>query len=682
MCGIAGFLDPKAATPAPSMRDTVRAMADAIRHRGPDAEQCWADADAGIAFGFRRLSIIDLTPTGNQPMRSADGRFVVMHNGEIYNYQELRGRLEQEGVTAWRGSSDTEVLVAAIARWGIEPALEATNGMFALAVWDRKARTLTLARDRMGEKPLYYGWAAATDPGSVFLFGSELKALAAHPAWNRPISRGAVDLLLRYDYVPGPHTIFEGIFKLPPGHLVTLPGEGAEPASLPAPTAYWSADEAALRGAKAPFAGNEAEAAERLDALIRESVGLRLVADVPVGAFLSGGIDSSTVVGIAQAVSERPVNSFTIGFEDPRFDEAPQAAAVAAHLGTNHTELYASEADALACVADLPAAYDEPFADISQIPTLLLSRLTRAHVTVGLTGDGGDELFAGYPRYDRLVDEWGRAAALPGALKRAAGGVARALPVAALDGALGWPTAVAGTRKRWGRPGEKLRRRLERAASGDPMMLYRGYVTRWQGVSGLVPGAPALPTVFERQGAAQRLPAAVDRAMVLDALGYLPDDLLVKVDRASMAASLEARAPLLDHRIVEFAWSLPATLKLRDGATKMVLRRVLASYVPETLTDRPKSGFDPPLAAWLRGELRDWAEALIAPARLKREAWIAPAPVTQRWREHLAGGRNWRQELWNVLTFQAWLEWWQAGTAQRAKPAAGNAGQSTPATGI
>jgi len=653
MCGIAGFLEPKAKRKAPVMREIARAMADAIQHRGPDGEHRWADPDVGVAFGFRRLAIIDLTPTGNQPMRSADGRFVAMQNGELYNYQALRGELEQAGKSVWRGTSDTEVLVEAIAYWGLEAALKKANGMFALAVWDRKARRLSLARDRMGEKPLYYGWS-----GDTFLFGSELKALAAHPAWDRPISRGAVDLLLRYDYVPGPNTIFDGIFKLPPGHRLTLEGN-ATPGSLDDPEEYWSAAKAALRGTERPFAGDESDAAAALEALLREAVSMRLVADVPVGAFLSGGIDSASIVGIAQAVSGRPVNSFTIGFEDPRFDEAPQAAAVAVHLGTNHTELYANEADALACVAELPASFDEPFADISQIPTLLLSRLVREHVTVGLTGDGGDELFCGYPRYQRFARDWAKANALPGSIRAAAGNLGRSLPAAAIDAAFGWPTAVAGERKRWGRPGEKLRRTLERTGCRDLSEFYRSYVSRWSGVRHLVPGAPDLETVFDRDNGLHGLANPLDRAMVLDALGYLPDDLLVKVDRASMAASLEARAPLLDHRIVEFAWSLPAGFKCRDGKTKRVLRQVLDRYVPETLTDRPKAGFDPPLGAWLRGELRDWAEALIDPVRLNREGWIAPDPVSRRWREHLNGGRNWRQELWNVLAFQSWLEWWQ-----------------------
>lgn len=641
------------------MRDVARAMAEAIRHRGPDADQHWADEEAGIAFGFRRLAIIDLSPTGSQPMRSADGRYVVMTNGEIYNYQDLRARLAQDDIETWRGTSDTEVLVTAIAQWGIEAALKAANGMFACAVWDRKTRTLTLARDRMGEKPIYYGWSNGGGSGSVFLFGSELKALAAHPGWDRPINRGAVDLLLRNDYIPGPHSIFEGIWKLPPGHSLTLPAADAAPGALPAPEPYWPAAERALDCAATPFTGSEDEAVEALDALLRETIALRLVADVPVGAFLSGGIDSATVVGIAQAVSAQPVNSFTIGFEDPRFDEAPHAAAIAAHLGTNHTELYANETDALACVADLPTVYDEPFADVSQIPTLLLSRLTRQHVTVGLTGDGGDELFAGYARYGRLVRDWDRIRAWPPALKTAAGAAARTLPAEAIDGALGWTTAVVGTKRRRARVGTKLRRRLERAACDDPLALYRGAVRRWEDVPDLVPGAPHLDTVFERDLSLGRLSSVADQAMVIDALGYLPDDLLVKVDRASMSTGLEARAPLLDHRIVEFAWSLPTDFKLRGGQTKIALRRVLSRYVPESLTDRPKSGFDPPLQTWLRGALRDWAEALLDPVKLKRDGWIAADPVRRRWREHVSGGRNWRQELWNVLSFQAWLEQWQ-----------------------
>jgi len=494
------------------------------------------------------------------------------------------------------------------------------------------------------------------------LFGSELKALAAHPAWRGEIDRGAVSLLLRYDYIPGPHAIFENIAKLPPGHFLQIKASDP-PGTIAPPQPYWSAAEAALRGLQAPFAGSEDEAAEALDALLRDAVSLRLEADVPVGVFLSGGIDSASIAGIAQAVSPRPVKTFTIGFEDPRFDEAPQAAAVAKHLGTEHTELTATEAEALATIPGLPAVYDEPFADISQIPTLMLSRLTRRHVTVGLSGDGGDELFCGYPRYQRAAREWQRIAGLPGAVRRGAGGLARAVPAGALDAGLGWMTAIAGRRRRWGRPGSKLRRRLEGLAAPGAMAVYRRQLTRWQGVEHLVLGGEPYETAYDREAPGDALGTVLDQAMYRDALAYLPDDILVKVDRASMAASLEARAPLLDHRLVEFAWSLPASMKLRGGHSKWILRQVLKRYVPEGLTDRPKSGFDPPLGKWLRGSLREWAEALLAPERLAREGFIDPAPVQRCWREHIAGGRNWRHELWGVLSFQAWLERWGAESA-------------------
>ncbi len=655
MCGIAGFFDPAAEASPAAMRSTVTAMARRLLHRGPDANGVWCEHRAGIAFGFRRLAIVDLTPTGNQPMSSSDGRYTLVYNGEIYNYRELKAELEQEGVKGWRGASDTEIMLEAFARWGVERTLKSLNGMFALALWDKRERTLILARDRIGEKPLYYGWS-----GKSFLFGSELKALAAHPAWRGEIDRGAVDLLLRYDYICGPHAIFKNIAKLPPGHFLKIETGKAAPGECPPAQPYWSAAEAALRGLEAPFDGGEDEAIEALDTLLRDAIALRLEADVPVGVFLSGGIDSATIASIAQAVSRQPVKTFSIGFEDPRFDEAPQAAALAKHLGCAHTELYATEADALATIPDLPAVYDEPFADISQIPTLILSRLTRQYVTVGLSGDGGDELFCGYPRYQRADREWRRIAGLPGVVRRGAGGLARAVPARALDAGLGWMTAIAGRRRRWGRPGGKLRRRLEDLAAPGAMAVYHKHLTRWQGAGQLVAGSEPYATPYEREAPGDELGATLDQAMYRDAVAYLPDDILVKVDRASMAASLEARAPLIDHRLVEFAWSLPASMKLRGGQSKWILRQVLNRYVPAQLTDRPKSGFDPPLGEWLRGSLRDWAEALLAPERLAREGYIDPAPVQRCWREHIAGGRNWRHELWGVLSFQAWLERWGA----------------------
>ncbi|MHA1538645.1 MAG: asparagine synthase (glutamine-hydrolyzing) [Alphaproteobacteria bacterium] len=668
MCGIAGFLEPAASAGQAAMRAVAGAMAERLTHRGPDANGVWCDTRAGIALGFRRLAIVDLSPAGNQPMNSKNGRYTIVFNGEIYNYRELKTSLEQAGTDGWRGASDTEIMLEAFARWGLEETLKSLNGMFAIALWDRRERTLTLARDRIGEKPLYYGWS-----GRSFLFGSELKALAAHPAWRGEIDRGALSLLLRYDYIPGPYSIFENVAKLPPGHFLQIEAGEAVPGTIPSPQAYWSAGEAARRGAETPFQGGEEEAVEALDALLRDSIARRLEADVPVGVFLSGGIDSASVTGIAQAVSSQPVKTFSIGFEDPRLDEAPQAAAVARHLGTEHTELYATEAEALATVPDLPVVYDEPFADVSQIPTLILSRLTRRHVTVGLSGDGGDELFCGYPRYRRVAREWRRIAGLPGAVRRGAGGLSRAVPAGALDSGLGWMTAIAGPRRRWGRPGSKLRRRLEGLAVGDAMSLYRRHLIRWQGAKNLVPGGQTYETAYDREGPADALGTVLDQAMYRDAIAYLPDDILVKVDRASMAASLEARAPLLDHRLVEFAWSLPASMKLRRDAphreqSKWILRQVLKRYVPEALTDRPKSGFDPPLGEWLRGSLRDWAEALLAPERMAREGFIDPAPVERCWREHTAGGRNRRHELWGVLSFQAWLERWGAESSQASPP--------------
>jgi asparagine synthase (glutamine-hydrolysing) len=649
MCGIAGFLDPAGGRPPDALAAIADRMAETLIHRGPDDRGNFVDAEAGLGFGFRRLSILDLSPTGHQPMATPDGRHVIVFNGELYNYRDIRTQLENEGVGGWRGRSDTEVMLAALTRWGAERALKAFNGMFAFALWDRRERILTLGRDRLGEKPLFYGRA-----GGAFLFGSELKALMAHPAWDGQVDRGALALYLRLDYVPGPYSIFRGIHKLPPGHFLTLKADQVGAGRVPAPTAYWSAAAVARAAAADPFRGDAVEAEARLDALLREAVALRLEADVPVGSFLSSGIDSSSVTAAMQAVSSQPVATFTIGFHDPKYDEAPAAAAIARHLGTRHTELYVDDANALALVGDLPRLYDEPFADFSQLPTLLLARLTRQHVTVGLSGDGGDELFGGYTRYRRLTEDWPRVAAMPAALRAGVGRLAEAVPVDALNLQLGRRLAFGG---RPGRPGDRLSRRLKGWGAATPVDLYRNYVSRWRGVDRLVPGAPVLPTVFDDPSVAA-MPTPAESAMLLDALGYLPDDLLVKIDRATMASGLEARAPLLDPAIAAFAWSLPLDLKLRDGGGKWLLRRVLKRYLPEALTDRPKRGFDPPLGAWLRGELRDWAEDLLEPGALAADGLIDPRPVRERWAEHLAGHRDWRHELWSVLSFAAWRRHW------------------------
>ena len=654
MCGIAGFLEPAADRSAEALRRIAQAMADMLVHRGPDSDGTWCDESIGIALGFRRLAIVDLSPAGNQPMVSADGRYVIVYNGEIYNHPEIRAELEGTGWSEWRGHSDTEVMLCAFMRWGIEPTLQRLDGMFALAVWDREKRELTFARDRMGEKPLYYGWHQG-----ALLFGSELKALGAHPVWRDDIDQVALALLLENDFIPAPRSIFRGIRKLRPGHLVTIAASPRMPTTLPDETPYWSASAVFETAQSEVFSAGDTAAVQRLDTLLRNSISKRLEADVPVGVFLSGGIDSSVIAAIAQTVANKPVRSFTIGFDDPQFDEAPHAAAIARHLGTDHTELYATESEALAAVRELPHFFDEPFGDISQIPTLLLARLTRSHVTVGLSGDGGDELFCGYSRYQRLIREWPKIQRSPSFIRRGMRAAAEHVPVAALDRSLGWPTAVFGRKRRQGMPGQKLRDILMVRGAADAERLFRHRMTRWRGERPLadpVDRSGANAVLFDT-GAGRTV---ADLAMYVDAQRYLPDDILVKVDRATMASSLESRAPFLDHRLVAFAWSLPLELKIRSHETKWVLRRTLERYVPTALFDRPKTGFDPPLAKWLRGGLRDWAEALIDPTRLDREGTFRTAAIRRRWREHLTGARNWRQELWTVLAFQAWQEEWRA----------------------
>jgi asparagine synthase (glutamine-hydrolysing) len=620
MCGIAGFLDPGRRCDPARYAAIAEDMAAQLAHRGPDDRGAWSDADAGIALGFRRLAILDLSSAGHQPMLSADGDLVMIFNGEIYNHRSLRAELPGP----WRGHSDSEVLLAAVARWGFAAALARIEGMFATAIWDRRRRLLHLARDRFGEKPLYWGWS-----GGVLLFGSELKALARHPSWTGALDRGALGLFLAQAYLPGPYSAYAGIAKLPPGGFVTIDATGAA-----TPGRYWSAVERAKAAAAAPFAGNLAAATERLEALIDRSVALRLEADVPVGVFLSGGIDSSTVVAAMQHARPGQVRSFAIAFPGARLDEAPYAAAVARHLGTAHTELRVSEADCLAVLPRLPELWDEPFADASEIPTAALCRVTRGEVTVALSGDGGDELFGGYPRYAVVAAAWRRVA--PHSRRRAA---ARRF-VGALDGANG-------------RLARRLRKLAERWTHDDAASLYRDHVSRWRPGDGLTPGLPRPASPFDvplPEG-----PASLEqRFMLLDALTYLPDDLLVKVDRASMAVGLEARAPLLDHHIAEFAWSLPPAL-LFEGGGKRVLREVLYRRVPRALVDRPKQGFEPPIGDWLRGGLRDWADDLLSPARLARSGMVEPRVVAARWREHRSGRRSWAYPLWTVLMLEAWL---------------------------
>ena len=650
MCGIAGFLSGSSVTIDTGAATALcRAMTQALPHRGPDDEGHWSEADHGIALGHRRLAIVDLSPAGHQPMFSASGRYVIVYNGEIYNHLELRQQIEAQGrAPTWRGHSDTETLLAAIDVWGIEDTLKRCIGMFAMALWDREQRNLTLARDRLGEKPLYFGWQGHGD-SAVFLFGSELKALRAHPGFRAPIDRNALTLFLRHNYIPGPHSIHEGIQKLPPGCMATVSLNQREPRI----TCYWSAIDAALNGATQQRLNlSPQEATDQLEVLLKSAVAQQMVADVPLGAFLSGGVDSSTIVALMQTQSSRPVRTFTIGFHEAGYNEAEHAKAVAQHLGTDHTELYVTPQEAMAVIPRLPMMYDEPFADSSQIPTFLVSQLARQHVTVSLSGDAGDELFSGYTRYTATAGMWNKLSRLPLPLRRTAARTITALAPDTWSAMASWLPS----RRLRHRFGDKLHKGAGVLGSTTIDGLYHGLVSHWPDPARLVLGGHEPPTRLTGLQPDLRGLDPVERMMALDLLTYLPDDILTKVDRASMAVSLESRVPMLDHRVVEFAWKLPQSLKLRDGVGKWVLRQVLHRHVPQALIDRPKMGFGVPIDTWLRGPLRDWAESLLDETRLRREAYLDPAPIREKWNEHLAGSRNWAYHLWDVLMFQAWLE--------------------------
>jgi asparagine synthase (glutamine-hydrolysing) len=644
MCGIAGFLS------ASGLRhDAERVlgrMTLTIAHRGPDDSGAWLDQPAGVALGHRRLSIIDLSAAGLQPMASASGRYVIVYNGEIYNYRVLRRELESLGTTGWRGHSDTEVILRAMDQWGIRGALERLNGMFAFAVWDRELRKLTLARDRIGEKPLYYGRV-----GGTFLFGSELKALAAHPAFESEVDRDALTLYLRHNYVPAPHSIWRGISKLPPAHLIEVSQGGR---TIGAPQRYWDFRAVAEAGAAEPLPDGP-ELVDQLESLLKEAVAMRMEADVPLGAFLSGGIDSSTVVALMQAQSPRPVRTFTIGFHEQRYNEADHAREVAAHLGTDHTELYVTSKDALALIPRLGSIWDEPFSDSSQIPTYLVSELTRRHVKVSLSGDAGDELFGGYHRYIQAMRLWKAMAWSPPGARR----LAARLFDAPLAGKTADALAGLVPRYRMLNLADRLPKVGQVIAERTPEALYRRLVSHFKSPEEIVIGGREPPTALT--GAVPPFGDFRQTMMYLDTVTYLPDDILAKVDRAAMAVSLESRVPFLDHRVVEFAWRLPMSAKIKGGKGKHILRQVLYRHVPRHLVERPKMGFGVPIDDWLRGPLRDWAEDLIGESRLRTEGFFVPGPIRKLWDEHVSGRRNWHYYLWDILMFQAW--WQEQGTA-------------------
>jgi asparagine synthase (glutamine-hydrolysing) len=638
MCGIAGFWNTKTIEDHPA--ELLDRMASTLTHRGPDDSGVFYDSNAGLGLAFRRLSIIDISAEGHQPMTSASGRYVIVFNGEVYNFEEIRAEL---GAHSWRGHSDTEVMLEAIERWGLESAVQRFVGMFAFAVWDKHEHRLFLVRDRIGIKPLYYGYV-----GGHFVFASELKAFRVFPGFQACIDRDTLAAYMRCAYVPAPYSIYQDIHQLPPGHFLCL--NSAE--GPPVLKAYWSAAEVAQQGVDSRVHGSDQEVIEQLHEKLLSAVRLRMISDVPLGAFLSGGVDSSVVVALMQSQSARPVKTFTIGFHEDVYNEATHARKVAEHLGTEHTELFVTAQDALDVVPLLPSMYDEPFADSSQIPTHLVSKLARRHVTVALSGDGGDELFCGYNRYTFVRFLWNALRHLPGPVARAMARAIQAVPPATIDKWMGGLPLPDRLRKF---PGSKLHRLADHFAAQDPAEIYLRAISMWPDPAAVVAGATEHAVVPHAIREYSSMPTAPEMAMLTDLTNYLPDDILTKVDRASMAVSLEARVPVLDHRVVEFAWRLPLHFKMRGGKTKWALRQVLYKYVPAELIERPKMGFSMPVDSWLLGPLRTWAEDLLTPESLGRHGFFCIQPVREKWNEHISGARNWQHLLWPVLMFQAWI---------------------------
>ncbi|OGW31663.1 MAG: asparagine synthase (glutamine-hydrolyzing) [Nitrospirae bacterium RIFOXYB2_FULL_43_5] len=652
MCGIAGFVSFKKGDV--QWNHCLLRMTAALTHRGPDDEGEWFDADNGVALGHRRLSIIDLSNQGHQPMHSACGRYVVVFNGEIYNFHDIRKELEDSGATpVWRGHSDTEIVLSAIACWGLETAVKRFVGMFAFALWDRRERTLYLVRDRLGEKPIYYGWM-----GNTFLFASELKALRAHPEWRGEIDRNVLSLFLRYSYVPAPYSIYKSIYKLLPGTIAKLEVGRGDPTigQVPAPEPYWHARQTVENRVATSFDNNDAEAIESMDSLLRDAVAHQMISDVPLGAFLSGGVDSSTIVALMQAQSSRPVKTFTIGFKEEGYNEAEYAKNIARHLGTDHTELYVTSADALNVIPSLPYIYDEPFADSSQIPTFLISQLARRYVKVSLSGDGGDELFGGYNRYlglknIRHATEW-----MPDGVRDFIARLIKGVSPQSWDMLFNKISPILPNKIKQRTPGDKLHKLAKILHYKNPMDIYFSLISQWEDPTYIVNDSLEPELLLTDKSQWPLFKDSIQLMMYLDMITYLPDDIMVKVDRASMGVGLESRAPFLDHRVVEFSCQIPMDMKIRNGQGKWLLRQVLYKYVPIKLIERPKSGFAVPIDTWLRGPLKEWAEDLLNEKRLIDEGFLNPEPIYKKWTEHLSGRCNWQHKLWNILMFQAWLE--------------------------
>ena len=622
----------------------LQRMTHAIRHRGPDSDGYWQSADGRVNLGHRRLAIIDLTPTGHQPMLMRDGGHVISYNGEIYNYPELRDELVRQGVV-FRGSSDTEVLLEALVRWGVEPTLKRLNGMFAFAYWDQRERKLWLARDRFGEKPLYYSWQ-----NGFFFFGSELKALAQHPAFVREIDRSILPTYLRFNYVPWPHSIFKNVFKLTPGHCIEVDLSGEMRASRP----YWRLREL-IEGRKLDKrTANDPELITELDGMLCKAVGQRMLADVPLGAFLSGGVDSSLVVALMQKQSTRPVKTFTIGYWEANYNEAADAAQVAKHLGTEHHEYYISSRECVDIITRLPEIYDEPFADSSQIPTTLVSQFTRRHVTVALSGDAGDEMFGGYNRYIWSRRIWPLINRLPPGMRGIARDMAQQLSPKEWDRVFSASNPILPGRLQVRGAGEKLHKLATAIGAKDTDALYRSFVSQWQNPGQIIPDVPEAPSLLDDPDVCPGGLDYVEKMMYLDQLTYLPSDILCKVDRATMSTGLESRVPFLDNEVARFAWTLPVETKLHRGIAKWPLRQVLKRYMPAELFERPKTGFGIPTGDWLRGPLRDWTESMLNEQSLKDGGHFNVGVVRKQWAEHLSSRFNRQHSLWGILMFEAW----------------------------
>lgn len=631
MCGIAGFINQSKSLNAESV---ITAMTNSLKHRGPDDKDIWLDNESQIALGHRRLAILDLSPAGHQPMHSFNNRYVIVFNGEIYNFRELKKQLQIKKHT-FCGHSDTEVILALISEYGLEAALQSMSGMFAFALWDKKAKLLHLARDRIGEKPLYYGMV-----NNSFVFASELKAICLFPDFNNPISREGINLFLQYGYIPAPHSIYQKIYKLQPGSYLTIQGSALNSHS---PKCYWSATKVAEEGISNPLYLSDHEAILQAQTMLNDTVKSRMVSDVPIGAFLSGGIDSSLVTALMQQNSSDKVKTFTIGFHEKNYDEADYARKIAQHLQTDHTEFYVDASQALHVIPQLPTMYDEPFADSSAIPTYLVSKLTRQHTKVCLTGDGGDELFGGYNRYLLGNTLWKKIAPLPYPIRLAIRKLLLSIS----------PT-------RWHKLlqflqypmlGDKLHKFASVVALKSPESIYQHLISQWHDTENLL---------FEHHHSTSLLYQIeemdfIEKMMITDTISYLPDDIMVKVDRAGMAASLESRSPFLDHQLIEFIWKLPLNMKVRNHTTKWLLRQVLSKYVPLHLFERPKMGFGIPLDKWLRGPLREWAENLLNQRLIEQQGFLKPGPILTKWHEHLSGRRNWQYQIWTVLMFQAWI---------------------------